>query len=195
MTNYEKIKKICDNNNGIITASMAAEENIASWYLTDMVEKNQLIRVARGIYLTEGGDQDDYYFFQLKNRRCIYSFSSALYLHNMTDRVPFSKEVTVYKGYNSSHVTDDTIIHYAEKSIYEMGITECTTVFGNAVRTYNKERTICDLIANRKNIDVEIFSKALKNYASDPERDYRKLRKYAAKMKIGEKVDSILEVL
>ena len=49
--------------------------------------------------------------------------------------------------------------------------------------------------ANRKNIDVEIFSKALKNYASDPERDYRKLRKYATKMKIGEKVDSILEVL
>lgn len=195
MTNYEKIKKICDNNNGIITASMAAEENIASWYLTDMVEKNHLIRVARGIYLTEGGDQDDYYFFQLKNRRCIYSFSSALYLHGMTDRVPFSKEVTVYKGYNSSHVTDDMIIHYAEKSIYEMGITECTTVFGNAVRTYDKERTICDLIANRKNIDVEIFSKALKNYASDPERDYRKLRKYAAKMKIGEKVDSILEVL
>jgi len=195
MTNYEKIKKICDNNNGIITASMAAEENIASWYLTDMVEKNQLIRVARGIYLTEGGDQDDYYFFQLKNRRCIYSFSSALYLHGMTDRVPFNKEVTVYKGYNSSHVTDDTIIHYAEKSIYEMGITECTTVFGNAVRTYDKERTICDLIANRKNIDVEIFSKALKNYASDPERDCRKLRKYAAKMKIGEKVDSILEVL
>lgn len=195
MTNYEKIKKICDSNNGIITASMAAEENIASWYLTDMVEKNQLIRVTRGIYLTEGGDQDDYYFFQLKNRRCIYSFSSALYLHGMTDRVPFSKEVTVYKGYNSSHVTDDTIIHYAEKGIYEMGITECPTVFGNAVRTYDKERTICDLIANRKKIDVEIFSKALKSYASDPGRDYRKLRKYASTMKIGEKVDSILEVL
>ena len=195
MTNYEKIKKICDSNNGMITASMVAEENIASWYLTDMVEKNQLIRVARGIYLTEGGDQDDYYFFQLKNRRCIYSFSSALYLHGMTDRIPFSKEVTVYKGYNSSHITDDTIIHYAEKSIYEMGVTECTTVFGNVVRTYDKERTICDLIANRKNIDVEIFSTALKNYASHPEIDYKKLRKYAAKMKISEKVDSILEVL
>lgn len=195
MTNYEKIKKICDSNNGMITASMVAEENIASWYLTDMVEKNQLIRVARGIYLTEGGDQDDYYFFQLKNRRCIYSFSSALYLHGMTDRIPFSKEVTVYKGYNSSHITDDTIIHYAEKSIYEMGVTECTTVFGNVVRTYDKERTICDLIANRKNIDVEIFSTALENYASHPEIDYKKLRKYAAKMKISEKVDSILEVL
>lgn len=195
MTNYEKIKMICDNNNGIITASMAAEENIPSWYLTDMVEKNQLFRIARGIYLTEGGDPDDYYFFQLTNHRCIYSFASALYLHGMTDRIPFSKEVTVYKGYNSSHITDDTIIHYVAKRIYEMGVIECDTMFGNTVRVYDKERTICDLIANRKSIDVEIFSKALRKYVSDPERDFRKLRQYAKAMKISEKVDSILEVL
>lgn len=195
MTNYERIKKICEENNGIITTSIAAEENIPRWYLSDMVEKNQLYRIARGIYLTEGGDMDDYYFFQLINSRCIYSFSSALYLHGLTDRIPFSKEVTVYKGYNSSHITDDTIIHHVEKRTYDMGVTECDTMFGNTVRVYDKERTICDIIANRKNIDVEIFSKALKMYASDPKRDYRKLRQYAKAMKISEKVDSILEVL
>ena len=195
MTKYEKIKRICDNNHGIITSSMVTEENVESWYLTDMVKKNQLTRVARGIYMTEEGDQDDYYFFQLKNSRCIYSFSSALYLHGMTDRVPFSKEVTVYKGYNSSHVKDDTIIHYVDKNIYEMGLTECDTIFGNTVKVYDKERTICDLIANRKNIDVEIFSNALKKYASDPKRNYRKLREYAKTMKISDKVDSILEIL
>ena len=113
----------------------------------------------------------------------------------MTDRIPFTKEVTVYKGYNSSHIKDDTIIHHVDKSIYEMGVTECSTVFGNIVKVYDKERTICDLIANRKNIDVEIFSKALKHYAADSERDYRKLRKYAKRMNISEKVDSILEIL
>lgn len=195
MTNYDKIKMICEKNNGIITASMVADENIPSWYLTDMAQKNQLFRIARGIYITEGGDPDEYYFFQLINSRCIYSFSSALYLHGMTDRVPFSKEVTVYKGYNSSHVTDDTIIHHVDKRIYELGVAECDTVFGNTVRVYDKERTICDIIANRKNIDVEIFSKALKRYASDSSRDYRKLRQYAKAMKISDKVDSILEVL
>ncbi|WP_270303821.1 hypothetical protein [Baileyella intestinalis] len=35
-------------------------------------------------------------------------------------------------------------------------------IFGNAVRVYDKERTICDLIAGRKNVDVEIFSPAWK---------------------------------
>lgn len=76
-----------------------------------------------------------------------------------------------------------------------MDITEKPTVFGNAVRVYDKERTICDLIAGRKNVDVEIFSHTMKAYASDPDRDYKKLRAYAGVMKIEKKVDDILEVM
>lgn len=113
----------------------------------------------------------------------------------MTDRVPYQKEVTVYKGYNSSHISDGTVFHFVKKEIYSMGIAEKPTVFGNAVRVYDKERTICDLIAGRKNVDVEIFSHAMKAYASDPDRDYKKLRVYAGVMKIEKKVDDILEVI
>ena len=195
MTQYEEIYRIIDGNNGIVTADMVAENNIDSWYLSDMVERGKLTRVSRGIYTTESGDHDEYFFFQLKNKRCIYSYSSALYLHGMTDRIPFQKEVTVYKGYNSSHIVDGTVIHHVSKELHEFGVTECRTVFGNAVRTYDKERTICDLIAHRKSIDSEIFAKAIKSYASSSDKDYKKLRAYARKMKIGEKVDEILEVL
>jgi hypothetical protein len=81
MTQYEEIYKISNENNGIVTANMVAENNIDSWYLSDMVEKGKLTLVSRGIYTTEGGDFDEYFFFQLKNKRCIYSYSSALYLH------------------------------------------------------------------------------------------------------------------
>lgn len=195
MTQYEKIYKISDENNGIVTADMVAENNIDSWYLSDMVEKGKLIRVARGIYITEEGDFDEYFFFQQKNKRCIYSYSSALYLHNMSDRIPFQKEVTVYKGYNSSHIADGTVIHHVSKELHEFGVIECRTIFGNAVKTYDKERTICDLIAHRKSIDAEVFTKALKSFANSSDKDYKKLRAYARKMKIGDKVDDILEVL
>ena len=163
MTQYEEIYKISNENNGIVTANMVAENNIDSWYLSDMVEKGKLTRVSRGIYTTEGGDFDEYFFFQLKNKRCIYSYSSALYLHGMTDRIPFKKEVTVYKGYNSSHIKDGTAVHHVSKELYELGVTECRTVFGNTVKVYDKERTICDLIAHRKSIDTEIFTKAIKS--------------------------------
>ena len=195
MTNYEVIREICKENNGIVTASMVAEKEVPSWYLSDMVKKGELVRVARGIYGTNESDYDDYYFFQRRNGRCIFSYASALHLHGLTDRVPFQKEVTVYKGYNSSHITDNTTIHHVNKDIYELGITDCTTVFGNRVKVYDKERTICDLIYSRKDIDVEVFSKAIKTYIADPERDYKKLREYAKKMKIADKLDDILEVI
>lgn len=195
MTNFEKIKKICHDNNGIITAATVAQKGIPSWYLSDMVRKGDLIKLARGVYGTGSGVYDDYYFFQLRNNRCIFSYSSSLYLHGMTDRIPFQKEVTVYKGYNSSHITDNTVIHHVKKEIYELGITECKTVFGNNVKTYDKERTICDLIYSRKEIDVEVFSKAIKAYFGAPDRDYKKLREYAKKMKISNKLDDILEVI
>lgn len=195
MTSYDKIYKICRENNGIITANQASENSIPSWYLSDLVRKGKLDRISRGIYITAGGDYDDYYFFQLKNSRCIYSFSSALYLHGLTDRIPFKKEVTVYKGYNGKHITDGTIVHYINKSIYDIGRTECETVFGNKVISYDKERTICDLISYRKNIDVEVFSKAVKTFASDPDRDYKKLRGYAREMNIQSKIDEILELI
>ena len=110
MTNYEVIREICKENNGIVTAPMVAEKEVPSWYLSDMVKKGELVRVARGIYGTNEGDYDDYYFFQRRNGRCIFSYASALHLHGLTDRVPFQKEVTVYKGYNSSHITDNTTI-------------------------------------------------------------------------------------
>lgn len=195
MNYYDEIKKICKNNDGIITASTIAENNVPSVYLTKMVNNGSLIRIERGIYMSEGGDYDEYYFFQKRNTRCIYSFLSALYLHNMTERIPFQKEVTVYKGYNSSHIHDDVIVHHVKKEIYEMGIVEGKTVFGNIVKVYDKERTICDLIAKRKSIDVEIFSKAIKTYMQNPERDLNKLRAYAKIMKINEKVDDILDIL
>lgn len=195
MTNYDKINSIAKANNGIVTSAMVKEQGIPSWYLSEMVKKGSIQRVARGIYSNDSGDYDEYYFFQITNNRCIYSFQSALYLHGMTDRVPYQKEVTVYKGYNSSRISDGTVFHFVKKEIYTMGITEKPTVYGNAVRVYDKERTICDLIAGRKNVDVEIFSHAMKSYANDSDRDYKKLRAYAGVMKLEEKVDDILEVL
>ena len=195
MTGYEKIHELCKSNNGIVTAAKVSENNIPSWYLSELLKKGELVKIDRGIYATEESDYDEYYFFQIKNKRCVYSYASALYLHGLTERIPYKKEVTVYKGYNSSHISDETIVHYVKKEIYQMGITECETVFGNIVAAYDKERTICDLIASRRDIDVEIFSKAIKAYSKDPDRDYKKLRQYAKEMKIQSKLDDILEVI
>lgn len=195
MTNYEKILKICKEQHGIVKTQDLSRNNIPRWYLTDLVNKGKLNRISRGIYIASDGDIDEYYFFQLRNRRCIYSYLSALYIHGMTDRVPYQKEITVYSGYNSSHLGNDVIIHFVNKDKYKLGITDGVTLFGNPVRVYDRERTICDLIAHRKCIDSEIFADALHKYTRSKERDYRKLREYARVLEISQETADILEVV
>jgi predicted transcriptional regulator of viral defense system len=120
---------------------------------------------------------------------------SALYLQGLTDRVPFTKEVTVFKGYNASRIEEDCIVHYTSKVFYDIGKTKVFTMFGNVVFVYDKERTICDLIKNRKDVDPEIFGKAVNNYMRSKEKKLNRLMEYARLFKIEEKTLELIEVL
>ena len=51
------------------------------------------------------------------------------------------------------------------------------------------------MIANRKKIDAEIFTSALRNYMQSPDKKIETLYEYAEKMGVAEKVKEIVEVL
>lgn len=194
--NEDKIREILKHNNGIITAKEVSDNKIDSWYLTNMVKKEDLERVRRGVYFdTNSYNYDQVYFFQLKNKGCIYSYQTALYLHRLTDRYPFTEEVTVKQGYNGWRIKDSVIVHQVKKEWYELGKTEVETDFGNHVFTYDMERTICDIVRDRKNQDSEIFSKAWNWYIRKDSKNIWKLRKYAREFGIARKIDEILEVI
>lgn len=194
--NKNRINNIIKKNNGIITASEVAEESIDSWYLTDMVRNGELERVTRGVYFDPSYDNyDEIYFFQLQNKVCIYSNQTALYLHGLTERLPFINEVTVYQGYNTWRIKDKVIAHQVKKEWYEVGITEVKTEIGNKVTSYDMERTLCDIVRDRKNQDPEIFSKAWNLYLKKDNKDIWKLRKYANIFGISKQIEDILEVI
>lgn len=194
--NEDKIREIIKQNNGIITAKEAAYNKIDSWYLTNMVQKGELERVARGVYFDSNFENyDELYFFQLQNKACIYSYQTALYLHKLTDRLPFTNEVTVKQGYNAWRIKDSTIVHQVKKGWYELGKTEIKTDMGNTVYAYDMERTICDLVRDRKNQDTEIFSKAWNLYIKKDSKNIWKLRKYAKGFGIAQQIEEILEVI
>lgn len=194
--NVDKIRKIIKQNNGIITTKEVSYNKIDSWYLTNMVQKGELERVGRGVYFDSNFDNyDELYFFQLQNKACIYSYQTALYLHRLTDRLPFTNEVTVKQGYNAWRIKGSAISHQVKKEWYELGKDEIKTDMGNIVHVYDMERTICDLVRDRKNQDPEIFSKAWNLYIKKDSKDIWKLRKYAKNFGIAQKIEEILEVI
>lgn len=67
-------------------------------------------------------------------------------------------------------------------------------MFGNSVKVYDRERSICDLIKHREKYDGETFVKAIRTYLNDSP-DQSKLFRYAKVMKIENKVFEIVEVI
>ena len=87
------------------------------------------------------------------------------------------------------------IIHkLSNKNVYELGIKEVKTMFGNIVKTYDEERTICDVIKYRDKYDGETFIKAIKFYVRTIN-NQSKLFKYARELGIEKKVYEVMEVV
>ncbi len=194
--NYtQKIRDVMNRTAGIITTKELNELRIPTTYLTRMVDNGELTRVDRGIYINSYGDYDEYFFFHKRYDVAVFSYISALYLHQFTDIIPDKMEVTVYKGYNPHRIRERAKIHFVSKDTYNMGVTYTSTVFGNHVKVYNLERTICDIVKNRNEIESELFSKTINRYARYRDKDLNKLYAYAEKMNIVDKVSDILELV
>ena len=196
MNNYEKILSIVEKNDGYVTTNEVVKNGINKIFLTNMVRRGILIRISRGYYGRKDYIEDEYYKIYMKSKNVRFSLSTALYLHNLSDRVPLVYNVTLPYGYSGVLQKEkNVIINFVKKELLDLGVIEMISPFGMKIKVYDIERTICDIIKNRNKIDSEIFSKALKGYVKSKEKNLRKLMKYARAMKIEKKVSEYMEVL
>ena len=196
MTAAEKIIAIANKNNGYVTTRQVKLNNINTVELTRLVEQNKLERFSRGYYAITNSFCDDYYKYQLKSKNCIFSHSTALYFYDLSDRTPLYFDMTVPVGYSGSLGKNKNItLHYTKKEFLELGLTTLESPFGTRLKIYDLERTICDIIKNRKHMDKEVFTTALKRYSKSKTKNLHKLMKYAKKLKVDKKVLEYMEVL
>ncbi len=196
MTKAEKIISMAEANNGYITTKEVRCANINSAELTKLVKQNMLERISRGYYCITNSFCDDFYKYQLKSKHCIFSHATALYFYDLSDRTPLYFDMTVPVGYNGSlSKNKNVVLHYVKKENLELGLTFVESPFGMKLKTYDIERTICDIIKSKSKMDIEIFTKALQRYSRLKNKDLYKLMKYAKKLNIEKKVRAYMEIL
>lgn len=190
-----KILKIMKKNNEIITPAQLEEKGVSRIYLARMEEEGLIERIERGIYVTKDFKYDEYYLFQLKYPKAIFSYNTALYFYEMTERTPIKMDVTIYREYNPHRFKDVVNVYKTSKELYELGIVEKKSPQGMKVRAYNLERTICDIIKDKDSIDIEIRNKAIKKAIKSKEFNASKMFDYAKKMNIYDKVKNYMEAI
>lgn len=192
-----RIKEVAEANNGLIKTSQVEELNISRPMLRKYMDAGKLERVCKGLYTLTDDIADEYALLQSRSKWAIFSYGTALYLWGLSDRTPHVYDITLPRGANVSLLKRDNPnlrCHHVGKDIYEIGITETVSPQGATVRLYDKERCICDLIRNKDQMDMQLYSQAIKDYFKSKPNN-RKLLKYGKLFGIEEKIRTYMEVL
>jgi len=196
MTYRERLAELIDEHQGMLLTKDVDEQEIPRQYLALFVKENKLGRVSQGVYLSPETIDDEMYRLQVKNKRIIFSHETSLYLHDLTDRDPMKWSVTVPYGYNASHLRKAGIkVYTVKKTLHSLGVIEGKTIHGRPIKLYDRERTICDLVRNRNNMDVGIIQEAIKRYLNDKGKNIPLLLRYAEKMGVQNILRTYLEIL
>lgn len=195
MNYQQRIEKYLIENGGIITSSWARENNIPTTYLTRLTRQGKLKRIERGIYLAEDGIYDELFILQSRYPKIIFSYETALSILNLTDKIPEEISITVNFNYKFNQKPKGVSIHYVNKDLLNLGVICKKTNVGNVVRLYSAERTICDFIMNKKNIDPESYINFIKAYPKYQNRNIHELFHIAQKMNVLAEVQSVMELV
>ena len=196
MRKFEILDQVVSEGNGYLQTSKALISGVSKPTLAEYVRKRKLERVAQGLYLAGDAWQDELYELYLLNQRIVFSHETALLLHGLMEREPVCISVTVGAGYNATHLRKRGIhVYQVKPEVAELGVIDVKTSFGNMVRVYDMERTICDVLRHKGSMDIQIFQYAMKEYMSNDIKNLPRLMAYAKEFHIENIVRTYTEVM
>jgi predicted transcriptional regulator of viral defense system len=196
MTKTEQIDDLLKSGKGYLFSKAVIDLGISKTYFAEYAKKNKLERVAQGIYISPGTWQDDLYILCLRNLKAVLSHETALQIHGLMEHEAGRIHVTVEYRYNATHLrVKDICVHQVKPEILSLGLSKGETVFGNSVVVYDKERTLCDIVKRRKEMDVQVFKYAIKEYIKCIDKNLGNLMRYASLLGIDEEMQKYTEVM
>ena len=196
MGKLDILDQLVEEGNGYLLTAAALDHGVSKKTLAKYVEARGMERAAHGVYMAEDAWTDDYFLLYARNSKIVFSHESALYLYTLMDREPSVTTVTVPKNYNSTHISKQGVrVIHTKPEWYDMGVTLVRTSFGNEVPVYDRERTLCDIIRTRKDVEVQTFQTVLREYMSSSGKNLGNLMRYAKALGVEDEVRTYTEVM
>lgn len=184
------------HENKAINLKQAEQLGISKMTLSNYHRAGLLDKFSHGIYYLADDVVDDCYALTLVSSKFVFSHETALFLNGLSERTPFAHTVTFAS--NSSipkTIKEQCQNFYVKPELFALGICERQTTFGNTVRCYDVERTICDLLRSRNKLDEETVISGVKNCLLRYKVDYNKLAHFAEAFRVLPILKNYTEVL
>ena len=190
------IEKLLAENNGVLKTADVVAAGISKETFYKYAKSAGLEKAAHGIYLSPSVWADEMYLLQVQIPKAIYSHETALYLHDLAEMEPMPLTVTVSAKYNSPTLVEKGVkIVYVKKEWHAIGICQLLSPGGYSINVYDIERTICDIIRKRSEMDISVFNYALVEYMKRNDKNLNRLMEYAKTMRLEKKIREIMGVL
>lgn len=184
------------NEDGIIYTKDIVTSGISKYKLYKYVKENNFEQIFHGIYVPYSAIVDRSYLISQRCTCAIVSHDEALFYHRLIEREPIKTTITVYSGYNTQRLKNSNVkIYYIKKELLDIGKIYVMNDFGHCVPMYDLERTICDVIRNRNDFEIQDFQTILKNYSHRVDKDLNKLYYYGSLFKIEKIIRLYMGVL
>lgn len=194
--NKIKLQRYAQENPVFLVNEAAAYANVSLPTIYAFLKEEGMQRVAKGSYAMPDAWLDEMLILSNRTKLGVFSHESALLLHNLTDREPSSLTITVPSSYNASHLRRSGVkIYYIRSELLELGKTTSASPEGNSVPCYDLERTICDIVRSRSQIDEQVLLDSLKAYVRRRDKRLDRLSTYAELLRISGVIQSYMEVL
>ena len=196
MNKKEKLDNMLCEKNGVLQTADVIEAGISKTYFMEYAKKMELERVAKGIYLSPDAWEDPFYLLQTRYPQIIFSHETSLYLLGMAEREPLQFTVTAKAGYHAKSMKEQKIkVYRVKKELLELGVVNLESPEGHLVKAYNAERTVCDLLRSRSNVEIQDLQTAIKEYLRSKEKNLPQLMRYAKEFRVEKVLRPYLEVL
>ena len=194
-TNIELLTELLNNNNGYLTSSLVTELGIHRMYIKLMYERKTIRKLENGIYIGKNVKEDKYYTLSLSIPNVIFSHLTALYLQGFSNKKEKKKfDFTVVNTLINERLKKYNTF-YVRKELYPIGVIDYKTKEGNIIKIYDIERCICDIIKNRKDLDLEEVKYSVRKYLKSSKCNLKKVYEYAEKLGIKEKVKDFIDIV
>jgi hypothetical protein len=196
MSKFESLDLLLQDNSGFIRTSEAMGIGVSRTYFGTYVRERGLERVAHGLYMSQDAWDDGMYVIQVRYPEAVFSHETALYLLSLAEREPTQYTVTLKAGTNTTGLSKNGVkVYKVKRELFDIGVINVNSPSGHKLRAYTAERTICDFIRSRRNIEIQDLQTALKEYARLSGRNIPLLMRYAKAFSVEKIVRQYLEVL
>lgn len=192
MNSEEKLKEFLKNNHGYITTNDLLKLGIKKSSIHNFIDNKIIEKVSHGLYMDSINIADEYYILQKKYPLVVFSYNTALYILNLTNRTPDIIDITVPR---KKAVRCAYNIHWVSDNYYNIGIIDAVSPLGNPIKIYNAERCICDMLRSNDEFYLELKNRVLNYYWNSKNKNIDLLLEYAKIFNIYDKVNTIVEIM